>query len=261
MTNSAETEADATGRWRKIEGGDRASFDQACAETINLLQWLARVANSFVTTAEPEERFLLEFRASDADVAFVTRQFERDIALELRLPSLELQFLEHDRPTPHILDPEEHSPAEVEAWLLVELLHRGLDRSRFSKQLPYEVAGLLTGDATDYSPRACWPGLMRLAAWLRDGATVLAAADGTGAARIICRPSALDLMCVSGRDREATLGFSPGNTMRAEPFFSVRAANGRESAFRTLSQLARESDPTAAATSFIKAAADRPRPA
>jgi hypothetical protein len=259
MTSSAETQPGAAARWRRIDGDDRASFDQACTETINLLQWPARIANSFVTAAEPEERFLLEFRA--ADTAFVTQRFDRDIALELRLPSLELQFLEHDRPTPHVLDPEEHSPAEVEAWLLVELLHRGLDRGRFSTRLPYDIPGLLSGDAVDYSPRACRPGLMRLATWLRDGATVLAAAVGSGTARIVCRPSALDLICVSSRDGAPILGFSPGSAIRSEPFFSVRAADGRESAFLTASQLARESDPAAAAASFIKAAVDRLRPA
>ena len=55
----------------------------------------------------------------------------------MRLPTLEMQFHEHGKPVPHILDPEEHSPAEVEAWMLVELLHRGVDREKFSKTLPY----------------------------------------------------------------------------------------------------------------------------
>ncbi len=126
--------------------------------TLNLVQWLSRIANSYVRDGAPEAVSELEFRAADA--AFVTKQFDKGIALEIRLPGLELQFLENGKPMPHVFDPEEHSPAEVEAWLLVELLHRGIDREKFSKELPYAIAGLMSGDAEDYSPQLCRPGLI-----------------------------------------------------------------------------------------------------
>jgi hypothetical protein len=158
-------------RWQAIEDSDREVLVRARTEAINLVQWLARIANSFSAGATPEERILLEFRSTDA--AFVTKPFDRDMAVEMRLPSLEMQFLEGGRPVPHIFDPEEHSPAEVEAWLLVELLHRGLDRTKFSKNLPYSVPGLMTGDAEDHSPQACRQGLTQLAAWFRNAAAVL----------------------------------------------------------------------------------------
>ena len=221
-------------RWQAIEASDARSA-RACAyrRLINLVQWLARIANSFSVGATPEERILLEFRSTDA--AFVTKPFDRDMAVEMRLPSLEMQFLEGGRPVPHIFDPEEHSPAEVEAWLLVELLHRGLDRTRFSKNLPCSVPGLMTGDAEDHSPQACRQGLTQLAAWFRNAAAVLGAADGAGKARVVCLPRTLDLVCLSGRGCEAAVGFSPGDAQNPEPSFYVGAANGRQRSILTAS--------------------------
>jgi hypothetical protein len=262
MTSSAETQTRSAAhapRWPAIEVGDREPLGRARTEAINLVQWLARIANSFVSGGTPEERILLEFRADD--VAFVTQLFDRDIAVEIRLPSLEMQFLEGGRPMPHIFDPEDHSPAEVEAWLLVELLHRGLDRTGFSKNLPYSVPNLMTGDAEDHSPQACRQGLTQLAAWFRNAAAILAAADGTGKARVVCLPQTLNLICLSGRGSEAAFGFSPGDARFPEPSFYLGAADGRQRAILTASQLAAETDPAAAATRFIKAAVACARPA
>jgi hypothetical protein len=256
MTSSAETQAKSAAhapRWQAIEAGDRESFARARMETINLAQWLARIANSFATGATLEERIRLGFRAADA--AFVTQPFHGEIAIEMRLPSLEMQFLEGGRPVPHTFDPEEHSPAEVEAWLLVELLHRGLDRAKFSKNLPYSVPDLMTGDAEDHSPQACRQGLMQLAAWFRNAAAVLAAADTGVESRVVCVPWTLDLVCLSSRGGEPVSGFSLGDSRHPEPYFYyVGAANGRQRPILTASQLYAERDPAAAAMRFIRAA-------
>jgi hypothetical protein len=254
MTSSAETATGSPARapLALVVGRDREAVAQARAEAINLAQWLARIANSFVSGATPQERMRLEFRAADA--AFVTQQFDRDIALELRLPSLEMQFLEGGAPMPHVFDPQDHSPAEVEAWLLVELLHRGLDRSRFSKDLPYAVADLMTGDAADHSPQAHRQGLAALAVWFDNAAAILAAAAGGDEARVVCLAQTLDLVCPAGQGRAAAFGFSPGNAQQPEPFFYVGAAGSRPCAILTGAQLATEPDPAAAVTRFIKAA-------
>src|SRR5580704_2514685 len=138
MTNSASTVSSAidTVPWSTVGTVDLDALAKAKMEAINLVQWLARIANSYVTESPPERRTELEFRAADA--AFFTKPFDRNLALEMRLPSLEMQFLDGGNPVPHILDPEEHSPAEIEAWILVELLHRGIDREKFSKKLHYK---------------------------------------------------------------------------------------------------------------------------
>ena len=259
MTSSGEVQARPeapAARWQAIEAPDRESFLRALIEARNLVQWLARIANSFVAGSTAEDRVLLEFRA--ADVAYVTQRFDHDIALEMRLPSLEMQFLEGGRPVPHVFDPEEHSPAEVEAWLLVEILHRGLDRAKFSKTLPYSVPDLMSGDADDHAPSACRQGLAQLAAWSRNAAAVLAAADDTGKARVVCLPQALELTCVSGRGSKCALepafGFSPGDARNPEPFFYLGATGGRRRAILMASELVRASDPAATAISFIKSA-------
>ena len=105
----------------------RKVFVKARELTLNIVQWLARIANSYVADRSTKDRVTLDFRT---DGSFVTKTFEHGLALELRLPSLEMQFQERGKLVPHILDPEERSPAEVEAWILVELLHRGLDRDK-----------------------------------------------------------------------------------------------------------------------------------
>src|SRR5271169_6660613 len=179
--------------------GDLDELAKARTEAINLVQWLARIANSYVTEGPPERRTELEFRASAA--ALFTKPFDKNLQLEIRLPNLEMQFIDNGNPMPHILDPEEHSPAEIEAWILVELLHRGIDREKFSKNLPYTVPGLMSGDAEDHSPQACQQGLTQLMAWLQNAAAVLSATSrggGSANVRIVCLPQTLNLTCVSG---------------------------------------------------------------
>ena len=101
---------------------------------------------------------------------------------------LEMQFQERGKPVPHLLNPEEHSPAETEAWILVELLHRGIERDKFSKSLPYVIDNLMSGDAEDYAPEACVGGLELLNAWFCAAASILSP-DG----RVACRPESLTI--------------------------------------------------------------------
>jgi hypothetical protein len=266
MTSSADMGAkpviDPT-RWHSVRTGDPQTLAKARAETINIVQWLARIANSYVVGRAREDRVLLEFRAADA--AFVTKTFDNGLSLEMRLPTLEMQFLENGRAAPHILDPEEHSPAEVEAWLLVELLHRGVDRTKFTKKLPYGISDLMTGDAEDYSPQSCQEALTRLMAWFQNAATILDAtvrASSAGKVGIICWPQTLELSCVmDAGSKPAGFGFSPGDGQNPEPFFyrGVRAPNGSGASSKcsilTASKLLAENDPAKAAITFIRATA------
>lgn len=242
--------------WQALQADVSDQFAQARWETLNLVQWLVRIANSYVAGATPEDRVLLAFRAADA--AFVTKPFD-GVALELRLPALEMQFLDDGRPTPHILDTEEHSPAEVEAFLLIELLHRSIDRSKFSKRLPYNIPDLMSGDGEDHSPQACMEGLTQLTAWMRNAAAVLdatARAAGAGKVEIVCWPQTLTLTCVSDAGPTG-FGFSPGDAQSPAPFFyrNTRSANGSANSngrsILTASKLLAERDPAAAAVAFM----------
>jgi hypothetical protein len=246
MTSSANAKAKliAAPLWEDIPESDPREFAQARTETINLVQWLARIANSYVPAPLPDERVILEFRS--ANPAFVTQEFHNSTALELRLANLEMQFLEHGRAVPHIFDPEEHSPAKVEAWLLVELLHRGIDRAKFSKKLPYAVPNLMSGDAEDHSPMACQNGLSELAVWFRNAASVLSCVKS--GSRIVAFPQTLALTYISTNKPELECGFSIGDKT-TEPHFFVKTA-GKQSALKA-SQLRDESNPGIAAAQFI----------
>lgn len=198
MTSSIDSTARSAwpAPWRH---GDRDNFFKARELTLNLVQWPARIANSYVAKNSAEDRLALDFHR---DGSMVTRSFDHEIALGLRLPALELQFQECGTRVPHILDPEEHSPAEVEAWILVELLHRGVDRDKFSKSLPYTIPNLLSGDAEDYSPAACGDGLALLTAWYCSAASTISSHG-----RVVCLPQTLTLVAVPG-DGRPTVGFS-----------------------------------------------------
>src|SRR5260370_39606157 len=114
----------------------------------------------------------------------------------MRLPDLHLQFLHNGKAMPHVFNPQERSPAEAEAWILVELLHRGIDREKFSKKLPYTIPGLLTGDAEAYAPQDCRKGLIQLTDWFGKAPAVLEAdarARSLDKAEGIWPPPTLDL--------------------------------------------------------------------
>jgi hypothetical protein len=213
-------------------GADQSSeLARAHSEALNMVQWLARIAQSYVTSGPTERRTDLDFRVKDT--AFITKPFANDIALEMRLPDLHLQFLQNGEPVPHVFDPQERSPAETEAWILVELLHRGIDREKFSKGLPYRIPGLLTGDAKDYAPETCREGLAQLTALFANAAAVLttaAHASGAKKSTIICRPQTFDLVLVPSPGAKgiagSALGFSLGDTQNLEPhFYAAKATN------------------------------------
>ncbi len=264
MTNLANRSAVSTpgfDQWLPLRPVEREELNTARSETLNLLQWLVRTANSFVTGATPEERVSLYFRS--ANTSFVTKTFGNNYSLELRLPTLKLQFLENGKPMPHIFDPEENSPAKVEAWLLIEFLHRGLDRSKFSKNLPYALSGLLTGDADNHSPQRWEQGLSHLTAWFKNAATTIRSAVGISGAGIdiVCMPQTLNLTCVVGpASRQVEIGFSPGGAQIDEPYFYVNphvsggSQTGIKRSVLTASKLLAEPDPNTAVMNFIKAA-------
>jgi hypothetical protein len=265
MTSSVKTLArpviDPAG-WQSVRPLDLDGLARARSETLNLVQWLARIANSYVPGGVPG-RLYLEYRPATA--SFVTKPFDNEVTLALQMPALEMQFHGQKKPQPHIFDPDERSPAEAEAWLLVELLHRGMDTAKFSKELPYEIPGLMTGDATDHSLQSCQQALKQLTAWFRKAAAILDAAvwtSDTEQTRIVCWPETLDLSCASKTgSARGQIGFSPGDAENPEPYFYRGHRSGNGSAARkgrsilTASELLAASDPAAVAFGFLTVAA------
>lgn len=248
--------------WLSLRPLDLDALARARSETINLVQWLARIANSYVLAGPPEERLYLQYRAATA--SFITKSFDKELTLALHMPTLEMQFHGRKMPEPHIFDPDERSPAEAEAWLLVELLHRGIDSAKFSKQLPYEIRDLMTGDAADHSPQSCQQALKQLTAWFRKAAAILDAAVWTSDTEqiIVCWPETLNLSCASETGSVcARVGFSPGDSEIPEPYFyrGHRSSNGLQirkgHSILTASEMLAASDPAALAFGFLTVAA------
>lgn len=217
---------------QSVGGIDAGVFGEARRQAHNAVQWLSRMAHSYMPPAAGNAHLLLPW---DGDRhAFVTREFLPDLTLELRLPGLEMQFRESGQPMPHVLAMDDRTPAEVEAWVLVELLHRRLDRDRFSKALPYGIPDLMTGDSEAYRTRGIEPALAELTKWLADAASLIERAVGQDrraaglpvAVHLWPETFRLEALLPAGAPGGSSgkglrVGFSPGDALYAEPYFFV----------------------------------------
>lgn len=206
---------------------DIQKFNEAQHQVHSLLQWVARVENSYGPDAGRKEPIRL--RWCDERRAITTQGLIDGLELELRVAEMTLQFLEHGKPSNHAFSAEEHSPAHAEAWLLIELLHRGVDRSRFTKKLPYDASQLLSGDGQEFSPEHYSDELVLLAEWMSRAARALQSADkgsdGNGDRKVLVRPEdlSMELLC-SGH----VVGFAPVGSVLDEPYFYVRGRDSQE---------------------------------
>lgn len=146
------------------------SLRDAFSQTHNAVQWLARMVRSFRSVNAGNDIVL---NWDEKRNAFVTEEFAGGLRMELRLPELTLQFLEDDKPIKHELHMEGRSPAQVEAWVLVELLHRGVDRERFSKDLPYDIPNQMAGDSVKYSPEFRERELKQIIGWFAEATELM----------------------------------------------------------------------------------------
>jgi hypothetical protein len=226
--------------WRSVGTADPRRLGQARRQAHNAAQWLVRLAHSYMTP-QPDARHTL-LRWDPQRQALVTQEFLPRLTVELRIPALALQFREDGRAVPHVIEIDDRTPAEVEAWVLVELLHRGVDRDRFSKSLPYEMPDLMTGDAVRYVAEPLTAELDELAAWFANAASVLAAIEQQQpptpiTAAVWCRPKAFDLaILLPLRPQDASsagmlrAGFSPGNGGGDQPRFYVASRDAKAGA-------------------------------
>ncbi|MGI9493635.1 MAG: hypothetical protein ACR2QF_14655, partial [Geminicoccaceae bacterium] len=159
--------------WQPIEPLASSRMAEARRQAHNAIHWLARLANSYVDN-EPDNRHVDLLWDADRSV-IRTKPFLDHLSVEVRIADLELQFCEDGEPAPHVLSFQERTPAHVEAWVLVELLHRGVDRDRFSKDLPYPGRDVMLGDSEDHEVEDYRAELASLSAWLRNAAAVCSA--------------------------------------------------------------------------------------
>jgi hypothetical protein len=207
-------------QWSRGEGLDPARFAEARKQLLSAAQWLARIERSYGSRAAAGD---ISLRWSDDRNVIATHRFAGDIGVELQIDDLIMQFTERGQPSDHEIDVEERSPAHVEAWILIELLHRGVDRDRFSKDLPYDTSALMSGDGVEFSPGEYGAELKALAAWFRDAVSAIRnAAQGEDGATLRISPRDLRVELTS---RGRALGFSPGDADAPEPFFYVARAD------------------------------------
>ncbi len=216
--------------WQPVGGIDPRELGNARLLAHNGAQWLARIARSFIEPVTDEAHTCLSW--VDDGYALVTQEIAPKLVLELRLPELVLQFKEEGKRVSHQFEMDDRSPAEVEAWLLVELLHRGVDRDRLSKDLPFEIPGLMTGDAVKYSAKSAEGDLQEFSRWYANAASVLDQVRGkhipAGAtpSPIRCWPhhfgmDILFLLDPGKDDRSIRVGLAPGDGYYGEPYFYV----------------------------------------
>jgi hypothetical protein len=236
MTNLADQTNEscpAPARWRAVGRLDPRLLGNGRSLALNIVQWQARIANSYVEGSSWAERICLEWGMAES--ALVTRSFDRGIAVGLDIATLQMWFLEKCCRVPHTFDPDGRSPAEAEAWILVELLHRAVEPTRFSKALPYAIPDLITGDHERYSPGSCTAELSELSAWHHDAVfsfRAYAEESGAPAPLVVCNPQDLNLSCQLELSSERAsrrvieLGFSSGGLAIDEPYFYVKATEG-----------------------------------
>jgi hypothetical protein len=236
--------------------------------------WLARLSQSYIPSDPHQQHLRLRWLADKRSLS--TQPFSDHLTLELKLPDLHLQFMEHGRPVPHVFDAEDRTPAATEAWILVELLHRGIDRKAFSKSLPFETADLMSGDSESYAPDSYEAELSELTGQLSAGIAVLdglakelGATDGVwiapetmhaGIAIVPQKPPA------NGGAR-VRIGFSLGDERIGESYFYVVPQDHgtirslRPGTVLTATQIAASAMTPAAVRAFLRDAAAGTKPA
>jgi hypothetical protein len=141
--------------WRAVGAVNPHRLGEARRQAHNAAQWLVRLARSYIAPQPHAQHTLLQWDSQRQ--ALVTQEFLPQLTVELRIAELALRFTEDGRAVPHVIKLDDRTPAEVEAWVLVELLHRGIDYDRFSKSLPYKVPDLMTGTLSATSPSRWQP--------------------------------------------------------------------------------------------------------
>ena len=223
------------------QDSDKSLITGARVEAQNAVQWLARMALSYADKSSSGDDPGLRWCGASRKV--VTPDVAPGVAVELSLPTLTFQFTENGEPSPHAFDVDGKSSTEVEAWLLVEMLHRDFDREIFSTKLPYQWSELMTGDEAKYSSQSIAHELEQLSDLLAEASDVLQKARAalgvvapatTGQVRdpradlLVCWPDSFDIGFVAPMYADATgadivrIGFSLGEAAALKPGYFVR---------------------------------------
>ncbi|MGD9829142.1 MAG: hypothetical protein AB7U66_10475 [Hyphomicrobiaceae bacterium] len=219
-------------RWRAIDRVAPRELGQARHQTLNAVQWLARVMMS--CALPPPARGGRPLQWIDDRRALTTPDLLPGITLELLIPSLSLEFKDRIDRTSERVELDRRTPEQIDTWVLIEMSHRGLDATSYGAPLPWQIAQPMTGDYVEFAARAIQGELTTLANWLSNAEALLQEiasdwlAAGFPATPVGCWPQGLlmaTLLTVTTADRRPSptlsVGLSPGNEYYNEPFFYV----------------------------------------
>ena len=220
--------------WPNVEVFYTKQYRDARVEAHNALFWMARAAHSFVEPMQENAHLNLLWENDSAD--FRTQIFGDDIQIGLNLPELELYFCEKKEKVLHSFWLDDKTPAFVEAWYLVELLHRGIDPETFSTSLPFDSKNMLMGDTQDHNASLYKKELTALKDCIDNSIAILEEVAEQlqrnkklvkDSYKIVLEPESFTLILTntpsSGNDQKITAGLSAGDNLRQAPFFFVRS--------------------------------------
>ena len=124
-------------KWPENAMFQTKKYRDARVEAHNALFWMARASHSFLEPTLNNSHLSLFWNEDNCD--FRTRLFVDGCQIGLHLPDLELYFCDNEEKVPHSFWLDDRTPAFVEAWYLVELLHRGIEQGKFSTALPLSL--------------------------------------------------------------------------------------------------------------------------
>ena len=216
--------------WPEPKIFETSEYKKARFEAHNALFWMARCAHSFLKARDDQKHMDLLWQSESK--SFRTKIFDGDLQIGLHLPDLELYFCEHGIKVPHSFWLDDRTPAYVEAWYLVELVHRDRDRSKFSTDLPFESANMLMGDTKDHNASAVALELDALQKCFERAADLFVNVSQSllknghiaeSANLITLKPESFSLILSfeSAKTRESvtSIGLSAGDELRPSPFF------------------------------------------
>ena len=222
-------------QWPPVNIFDTNHFRQARVEAHNALFWMARGTNSFLDSTPDNGHLSLFWHKASGN--FRTRSFDGDLQIGVSFPDLELYFCEGGQKVPHSFWLDDRTPAFVEAWYLVELLHRDRDQSKFSTDLPFSSPYMLMGDTEDHKASAYTLELDALNGCVLKANEILRSVSHTLAQQpqfakcrqwITLEPESFSLVINVTADNEVVklplIGMSLGDHLRPAPFFFVKGS-------------------------------------
>ncbi len=226
--------------WPNIEVFQTKQYRDARVEAHNALFWMARAAHSFVEPMPENAHLNLSWENDSAD--FRTQIFGDNIQIGINLPELELYFCEKKEKVPHSFWLDDRTPAFVEAWYLVELLHRGIDPETFSTSLPFDSKNMVMGDTQDHNASLYKKELTALKDCIHNTIPILEGLAnrlrinnkiGKDPHKIVLEPETFTLILTNiptkNVNQKITTGLSAGDNLRQTPFLftkSIDQANG-----------------------------------